>query len=341
MKRLHILALMLLLPFVAVAQQTALSVEGTAPTEMKMIYLFDLQQQAPVDSVANTSGGFRFNRLTENNGFYKVGSRDVMFLLVSDGTPVSINFNRGTLTGSELNERLHRYDLMTSSIEMKMQYAYMANNKQRLDSLRGAWQTLHKTIVTENTDNIIPAYFINEVAYFCPYAEMKQLLAPDKPYYNHPVAEPARTMLSDYELKMSGQPFHELTMNDSFGRPRQLSEWCGKGKYVLLHFWSSAYLGYLQEMRRLVYCYDEFHPKGLEVIGIAMDTNKQEWLRAINELHMPWTQLCDLKRQSAAIDAWGIHQLPVNVLIGPDGKIVASNLFNGNLEDKLEEIFGE
>ena len=334
--------LVCLAPFVAHAQQVTQHVEGTAPAEMKMIYLFDMERQQPVDSVANVSGGFRFNRTVSTGRFFKVGSPDVMFLMVSDGMPVSINFNKGTLVGSDLNEKLHRYDLMTGNIEMSMQYAYMANNKQRLDSLRGIWQEVHKTIVTENTDNIIPAFYINELAYFCPYSEMKQLLSPDKPYYDHPMAQPARTMLNDYELKMAGQSFHELEIQDSFGRQHRLSEWCGKGKYVLLHFWSSSYLGYLQDMRRIVYCYEEFHPKGLEVIGISLDTNKQEWLRGINELQMRWTQLSDLKgEQSKAVDTWGIHQLPVNVLIAPDGTIVASNLFNGGLEDKLEAIFGE
>ncbi len=342
MKRLYLLCgilLTLLLP--ATAQQVQLQIDGTAPTEMQLIYLYDIARQQPVDSVVNTSGAFHFSRQTEAGSFYKVGVPDVMFLLLSDGTPISINFNRGTLTGSSLNERLHRYDLQASNLEMSMQYAYMAGNKPLLDSLRTARQKLLKYIVSENADNLIPAYYINELAYFCPYAEMKQLLSPDKPYADHPIAQPARTMLADYELKMPGRRFHEMSMPDSFNRLRQLSEWCGQGKYVLLHFWSSTADDYLRDLRRIVYCYEEFHPKGLEVVGISSDTDKQQWLRAINELHMLWPQLCDLKANSAASETWGIHTLPANVLIAPDGYIVAANLFNGDLEDKLEEIFGE
>jgi hypothetical protein len=41
---------------------------------------------------------------------------------------------------------------------------------------------------------------------------------------------------------------------------------------------------------------------------------------------------------SIATEAWGIHSFPANVLIGPDGIIVASNLYNGALEDKVEEL---
>jgi alkyl hydroperoxide reductase subunit AhpC len=82
-----------------------------------------------------------------------------------------------------------------------------------------------------------------------------------------------------------------------------------------------------------------FHDKGLEVIGVSFDTNKQQWLRSINELKMVWPQLSDLKGEmSIATEAWGIHSFPANVLIGPDGIIVASNLYNGALEDKVEEL---
>ena len=80
-------------------------------------------------------------------------------------------------------------------------------------------------------------------------------------------------------------------------------------------------------------------PEGFEVIGVSFDTNKQQWLRSINELKMVWPQLSDLKGEmSIATEAWGIHSFPANVLIGPDGIIVASNLYNGALEDKVEEL---
>lgn len=337
------LLLFFLLTFMSIsAQQVKLQIEGTAPAEMQTIYLIDASRQVPIDSVVPHEGKFRISRMAGQNQFYKVGSRQLTFVLVNDGTPVSINFNKGVLKGSPINEKLHRYDLQAGALEMAMQYAYMAQNRHRLDSLRAVWQCIIKEAVSENTDNIIPAYYINEAAYFCPYDEMKQFLSPDKPYYDHPLTEQARAMLHDYELKLPGNPFNDMELTDSFGRQRKLSEWCGQGKHVLLHFWNSVYEPCRKDMPRIVYCYEEFHAKGLEIVGISLDANKQDWLRAINEFHMVWPQLSDLKGQeSAAITTWGIHTLPVNVLIAPDGTILATNLFNGALEDKLEEIFGE
>lgn len=327
--------------FAVVQAQTQLHVEGTAPAEMKVIYLVDLAKQTPVDSLLLINGRFSFDRAAENNQFFCVGSQGLMFALINDGTPVSINFNKGTLTGSELNERLHSYDLRTSALDMAMQYAFMAQDKVRLDSLRRAWHSVMLEAAEENPDNVIPAYYMGELVFACDYEEIKEILSPDKAYYDHPLAHQARVMLSDYELKMPGKPYIDMEMSDSFGRLRKLSEWCGKGKYVLLHFWDSQYPPCIRDLQRVSYCYREFHDKGFEIVSISFDTNKQLWLQAINANHMTWTQLSDLKGQeSIAADTWGIHNMPANVLIDPEGKIVASNLFNGDLEDQLEDIFG-
>lgn len=322
--------------------QVKLQIEGTAPANMGKIYLIDMARGIAIDSMATRDNQFRFSGMAQPDQYFRVGSKDVTFVLISDGTPVSINFNKGTLKGSPLNEKLHRYDLQASGLEIAMQYAYMGQQTERLDSLREEWRKVMKTAVVENPDNVIPALYMNELAYFTPYEEMKQLLAPDKPYYNHPLVQQARTMLSDYEIKLPGRPFVELEMNDSFGRSHKLSEWCGKGKYVLLHFWNTGFIPCRRDLRRIVYCYEEFHQKGLDVVGVSLDMDKQDFLRTINDFQMTWSQLTDLKGpESPAAEAWGIHQVPANILIGPDGNIVASNLFNGDLEDKLEEIFGE
>ena len=342
MKKTLLYSLFALLFATAHAQQVNLQIEGFAPAEMKMLYLTDLLQQQPVDSVIPVNGRFQFSRTTEPNQFFCVGMEGLSFIIISDGTPVSINFNKGTLTGSPLNEKLHTYDLRTSALDMAMQYAFMAQDKVKLDSLRRAWHSVMREAVEDNPDNVIPAYYINELVFACDYEEIKEMLSPDKAYYDHPLTRPALTMLHDHELKMPGKPFIDMEMSDSFGRQRKLSEWCGQGKYVLLHFWDSQYEPCLRDMRRVSYCYREFHNKGLEFVGISLDTNKQQWLQAINANHMSWTQLSDLKgQQSIAVETWGIHNLPSNVLIAPDGKIVASNLFNGDLEDQLEDIFGE
>ena len=147
-------------------------------------------------------------------------------------------------------------------------------------------------------------------------------------------------MLSDYELKMPGKPFIDMEMSDSFGRLRKLSEWCGKGKYVLLHFWDSQYPPCIRDLQRVSYCYREFHDKGFEIVSISFDTNKQLWLQAINANHMTWTQLSDLKGwHSLGAQTFNIRSIPSNILVDPKGNVIATNLRGEFLGQKLAEIF--
>lgn len=185
----------LLLPIQA--QQVQLRIEGMAPAEMGMLFLTDLARGVNVDSTLVYEGRFRFNVTADSLQFYKVGSRDLSFVVISDGTPISINFNRGMLTGSALNEKLHDYDLRISNLEMNMMLAFIAQNEERLNTLRELWRKVMKEAVVENPDNVIPAYYIGEVFFYTPREEMLQLLSADKAYSKHPLCQPVIEQLNE------------------------------------------------------------------------------------------------------------------------------------------------
>ena len=179
------------------AQRVQLQVEGMAPAEMGMLFLTDLATGANIDSTLVYEGRFRFNVSTDSLQFYKVGSRDLSFVIISDGTPISINFNRGILTGSALNEKLHGYDLRISNLEMNMMLAFIAQNEERLNTLRELWRKAMKEAVVENPDNLIPAYYIGELFFYTPREEMLQLLSPDKAYAKHPLCQQVLEQLNE------------------------------------------------------------------------------------------------------------------------------------------------
>ena len=185
---------MLLLPLQA--QRVQLQVEGMAPAEMGMIFLTDVAKGVDVDSTLVFEGRFRFNVTADSMQFYKVGSRDLSFVLISDGQPVSINFNRGILTGSALNEKMHDYDLRISQLEMNMMLSFIAQNEERLNTQRELWREAMKQAVVENPYNVIPAFYIGELFFYTPREEMLQLLSPDKAYSKHPLCQPVLEQLN-------------------------------------------------------------------------------------------------------------------------------------------------
>jgi hypothetical protein len=78
------------------------------------------------------------------------------------------------------------------------------------------------------------------------------------------------------------------------------------------------------------------------MLGISLDSKREGWLKGIQKHELSWTNLSSLKGWGEPVAvAYGISAIPNNVLIGPDGKIVAKNLYGEDIETKLAEILGK
>ena len=89
--------------------------------------------------------------------------------------------------------------------------------------------------------------------------------------------------------------------------------------------------------------YNRYHAtKGFEIVGVSFDQKADDWKKAVAELGMNWPQMSDLKGwQCAANEVYGVNSIPCNVLVDPQGKIVACELMGEELGAELKKIYGE
>lgn len=129
----------------------------------------------------------------------------------------------------------------------------------------------------------------------------------------------------------------EITMNDVNDKPFTLSQL--KGKYVLIDFWASWCAPCREENPNVVAAYNKFKDKNFTILGVSFDKEKDDWMSAIKKDNLTWQQVSDLKyMNSTAVQSYGISGIPYNVLIDPQGKIIATGLRGNELHSKLAEV---
>lgn len=133
-----------------------------------------------------------------------------------------------------------------------------------------------------------------------------------------------------------GDQYIDLEIPNTNGEMRRLSE--VEGELVLLEFWASNCGPCRQENPNLVKTYNEFKDKGFEIFAVSEDIQKKKWLEAIEEDHLPWLQVSELKGNNTASMIYGVNGIPDNFLIDNNGIIVGRNLRGEKLNDKLKEI---
>ncbi len=130
----------------------------------------------------------------------------------------------------------------------------------------------------------------------------------------------------------------DFTLPDVDGKNVKLSSY--KGKWVLVDFWASWCAPCRKENPNVLNTYNKFHAKGFEILGVSLDDKKEAWLKAIAHDKLPWKHVSDLKGwDSAPVKLYKVNGIPSNVLINPQGIVVARNLRGGDLQNKLAEIF--
>lgn len=151
------------------------------------------------------------------------------------------------------------------------------------------------------------------------------------------MAFPVMAQDDDPMQVLVGKRFIDVQLQDVKGQSCKLSDYVGKGKWVLIDFWASWCKYCRAEMPDLKRAYKKIGTDNFEVVGISIDEETSDWKDAIKELGLPWKQLVDTKGwKSKAITAYKVPGIPVNVLIDPSGKIAACNVTADQLPDMVD-----
>ena len=169
----------------------------------------------------------------------------------------------------------------------------------------------------------------------------EKLAAMKKLIEEHP-GDPAVQRLSGAIAKMEkvGKPV-ELKFTEAVsGKEMSLADL--KGQVVVLDFWATWCGPCVAELPTMKKIYAEYHPKGVEFVGISLDQpeaqgGKDKLLAFVKQNDMPWPQYYQGNGwQSEFSSSWGIDSIPAVFVIDAEG-----NLANTDARGKLESILPE
>ena len=338
------------------------AISGTGLEDGAAVQLVDRITSEPIDSAIVAGGVFEMKGKAPKDAFLALSSEKAewQFPLFNDGTPIEVSFADNSLVaGSDLNMKMADCDTKASNL----MYGYAAFMKELMDLSEEEVQArmpeyrtwiekirdCYVGVVEENMDNLVPVAFIEEVRSLAGPEKFNELLASGAAFTKHPYVVDLKRKIDESEARQKeaeekkqaiiGQKFLDLEEADPDGNLHKLSEFVGQGKWVLVDFWASWCGPCKAEMPNVVAAYNKYHDKGFDIVGLSFDREKEPCVAAITEWEMPWIHLSDLKYwKSVASDVYGVNSIPDNLLIDPEGTIVARGLRGEALSAKLAEV---
>lgn len=334
------------------------------------IYLQELSltEKEPLNldtATIDKKGNFILRGVGKEEGLYRISTEMGMdFIIINDNNNIKLiadlnDYIHYKVEGSVASAQLHAFfenyrqqDSAMASCFIRLDSLQKTNApdsillpcRQERDRRMGDLNALVTNFINKSESPAARIYAIGIASRTLKKEELQQLAkASVNKFPEHRSLKKISTMLSvaaqptPSENSLDNTEAPDFTLPDPNGKMISLKSF--RGKYVLVDFWASWCGPCRQENPTVVGAFNRFKDKNFTVLGVSLDDNKAKWLKAVQDDKLTWTHVSDLKQwESIVVPMYQIQGIPFNVLVDPNGKIIASGLRGEDLEKTLSSV---
>ncbi len=274
------------------------------------VWLIDTDAKDTLAQTVVKDGQFAFQGKIQEPAYLYVGNgRQRVHLILEPGT-VTVDINERISYGTPLED------------------AYLAFHRRfygyRRDQ-RAERVALADSVVLANLDNLVGALALEDLAHVDKerFLELYEMISPSNQEFS--LVQSAYQSIMK-QKSMEGKMFTDYLVpgGNPDGTDVKLSDYVGRGKYILLDHWASWCGPCKAEMPYIRKVWDAFHGEKFDVVSIAVFDKRSDTEEALEKLNLPWHQILDGQRIPATL--YGVNAIPHLILFAPDGTILKRGL---------------
>ena len=212
--------------------------------------------------------------------------------------------------------------------------AKQASMEAKQDEIMDEYAALYKDIFRGNKDNYLGVYAMSMLQSILGPSESKEMLNMlEKKVKETGIVRQMQEQFEKSESTAEGAMFTDFTVEQGPGNSIKLSDYVGKGKYVLVDFWASWCGPCRREIPNIKKVYDKYKGEKFEVLSVAVWDKPEDTMKALKEEGLKWPQIINAQR--IPTDIYAINGIPHIILFGPDGTILKRGLRGKDIEAEV------
>jgi len=337
--------------------QSSYEIQGTYTTaDGTEIYLINIETKDTLSVTTVKDGKFSFTGQLSQPFYAYVGQGKVRVHLVLEPGTVLVDLDERTVAGTPMidaymafHRNFYGYDSQRNKerqalTDIKETISTDEFNEQWNlinDKYRVLQATLTDSLVSRNTNNLLGALALDDLAYrdtakfmqlyrgMSPEMQAFTLLQKDVKTIEHQGKTAPGKLFTDYLIKHGNLDGSDVS----------LSDYVGKGKYILLDHWASWCGPCKMEMPYIKKTWEAFAGEHFDVVSVAVNDKREDTLNSLKTMDMPWHQIIDAQNIPSEIYSFGT--IPHIILFAPDGTILKRGIREEQIYSTIKQLMEE